>query len=118
MTDRITIPPGVQASITDLYDFMIRMQDTSHWRGHKIYKHHNGWRYCDNHILVESWPDRPCGHCGRPNTPKGHDGCIGELPGVQNACCGHGEIETAYIQYSDGNEVRGEEAILRMRPEL
>jgi hypothetical protein len=30
-------------------------------------------------------------------TENGHDPCIGELSGVMNACCGHGETDMAYI---------------------
>lgn len=88
-----------------------------HHRGHRIEKQGGAYVYCDNGIPVPDWPDRPCGHCGRPNTPEGHDGCIPCIPGAMNACCGHGDMEAAYIQYPDGSRVEGEEAILRMRPE-
>lgn len=40
-----------------------------------------------------------CGHCGLKRTPEGHDGCIGTLEGVMNACCGHGEDKVAYVQF-------------------
>lgn len=41
-----------------------------------------------------------CAHCQLPPTKEGHDGCLGTLSGfVMNACCGHGETKTAYIQY-------------------
>ncbi len=43
--------------------------------------------------------DRPCGHCGLPNRSDGHDACLGVIPGAMNACCGHGNIKFAYIQY-------------------
>lgn len=42
---------------------------------------------------------RGCGHCGLHPTPEGHDGCLGTIPGAMNACCGHGNVELAYIQY-------------------
>ncbi|WP_340074508.1 hypothetical protein [Leptobacterium sp. I13] len=44
-------------------------------------------------------------------TEEGHDGCIGTLSGVMNACCGHGDVKQAYIQFTDGKIVRAEEAI-------
>jgi hypothetical protein len=50
------------------------------------------------------------------NTPEGHDGCIGRLPDVMNACCGHGE-SAAYIQYMDKSIIRGLSAIKRMNGE-
>jgi hypothetical protein len=59
------------------------------------------WRYCDNGQLVSEDPDRPCGHCGRPQTPEGHDGCLGTIPGAINACCGHGVEADAYVQYKE-----------------
>lgn len=32
-------------------------------------------------------------------TIQGHDGCIGTLEGVMNACCGHGQDSCAYVQF-------------------
>ena len=69
------------------------------WRGHEMYLDGAVWRYCDNKQLVSDDPDRKCGHCGLENTPEGHDGCLGTLPNVMNACCGHGDTEAAYTQY-------------------
>ena len=40
-----------------------------------------------------------CGHCGKKRTAHGHDGCVGTLKGVTNACCGHGEDRMAYVQF-------------------
>jgi hypothetical protein len=48
------------------------------------------------------------------NTPEGHDGCIGYLSAVMNACCGHGESAAAYIQFIDGSIIQGLQAIERM----
>ncbi len=47
--------------------------------------------------------DNPCGHCGMEKTIEGHDGCIGTLENVMNACCGHGETNLAYIQFNHDN---------------
>lgn len=42
-----------------------------------------------------------CLECGLHRTKQGHDGCLGTLPGdVMNACCGHGNIPDAYIQFN------------------
>lgn len=85
------------------------------WRGHKVYLANRKVLYCDTHTpVVET---RPCGYCLQENTPEGHDGCIGELMGVMNACCGHGEIKSAYVQYTDGYTVRGAMAYWLMYPE-
>jgi len=41
-----------------------------------------------------------CNHCQMKRTENGHDPCIGELSGVMNACCGHGETDMAYVQFN------------------
>lgn len=71
------------------------------WRGHVIVKDERGrWVYKEDGTLVSGDPDRACGHCGEPNTPEGHDACLGTLPSVANACCGHGSPGEAYVQLS------------------
>lgn len=52
----------------------------------------------------------PCGNCGKRRTDEGHDACLGTLIGVMNACCGHGNEDEAYIQFLDGECVRGKDA--------
>ncbi len=60
-----------------------------------------------------------CLHCKKHRTPEGHDGCIGTLKNVKNACCGHGEIKMAYVQLDhkdynvDPNKImlRGQDAL-------
>lgn len=37
-------------------------------------------------------------------TPDGHDACLGELPGVKYACCGHGVepptvVKKTFLEY-------------------
>lgn len=39
-----------------------------------------------------------------------HDECLGWLDGTMNACCGHGNDDTAYVQFLDGSVVRGKHA--------
>lgn len=46
-----------------------------------------------------------CNLCLRPPTPEGHDPCLGTLPGVDYACCGHGKVP-GYILFSNGVSVR------------
>jgi hypothetical protein len=52
-----------------------------------------------------------CSHCGLDRTIEGHDGCIGTLPNIMNACCGHGEINMAYVQFWDETTIQGREAL-------
>ena len=78
------------------------------YRGHKIHKGKNGeWMFYDTNDLITAWLKRPCGYCDAADTPEGYDGCLGYLPGVRNACCGHGEWATAYIQFTKGLTIRG-----------
>lgn len=86
------------------------MKKDSKLRGHPIY--FNGeWRYKDNgEPTAENWKHRACGHCEKPNRPDEHDACLGELPGVINACCGHGNERDAYIMFEDETIKRGSDA--------
>lgn len=72
-------------------------------RGHPIELRDGEWYYVDTgEPTATTWRDRPCGHCGLPNRDDGHDACLGELPGVVNACCGHGDPRDAYLQFKGG----------------
>lgn len=86
------------------------MTARGHLRGHPIEwdEENQRWCYSDTGVATEDeWRDRPCGHCGRHDTPEGHDACLGTLPGVINACCGHGDHAEAYIMFDNGITVRG-----------
>lgn len=52
----------------------------------------------------------PCKKCGRYVTEEGHDYCMANLPGVMNACCGHGGSNEPYVQFLDGYSIHGEDA--------
>lgn len=64
----------------------------------------------DNNKLFE-FEKEPCDKCGKYKTYEGHDGCLGELMGLANACCGHGDNKKAYVQFLDGTGVYGDDAI-------
>lgn len=49
---------------------------------------------------------RDCGRCGR-QVSEAPDPCLGVLPGVWSACCGHGDREGAYIAFANGVTIRG-----------
>jgi len=69
-------------------------------RGHIIYfdDQMQEWLYFDNRYSVKAFPDRPCVRCGKPPTSNGHDSCLGKLPDVVHACCGHGFAIDAYTK--------------------
>lgn len=67
----------------------------SYSRGHKIeYTPLTGWVYADT---SEPYADnRSCALCGLSCVPGGPDPCLGMLPYVASACCGHG-ITVPYL---------------------
>lgn len=48
-----------------------------------------------------------CTVCKQPCPLKEPDPCLGELPGVRHACCGHGDPSQAYIVFENGIKVTG-----------
>ena len=87
----------------------------SKYRGHDIEYRNKKWVYSDNKKSVnKTYESRNCGNCGTFPTKEGHDGCLRTLKGVRNACCGHGDIGEAYVQFLDESSIHGEDAILIM----
>jgi hypothetical protein len=81
-------------------------------RGHEIEFVNGEWVYCDTkEPTATSYNNRPCGHCEKEQTKEGHDGCLGTLNGIMNACCGHGQTNEAYVQFLDGHSVHGEDTM-------
>lgn len=72
---------------------------------------------------IDGYGKEKCGHCGLHRTEQGHDGCIGTLEGVMNACCGHGEKSVAYVQFDHPNYkeepnkilIQGDEALVYIK---
>lgn len=81
-------------------------------RGHEIkwIPEEDGWVYADTEEPIRTdgeENERPCVKCGEMPTDEGHDPCIANLPGVENACCGHG-VERGYVAFEDGTVIRGD----------
>lgn len=78
------------------------------WRGHEIYydEEKERWVFSEDDVPVSDDPLRDCRHCNL-HLDDDVDPCLGRLPGVLNACCGHGRREEAYIQFESGLTVRG-----------
>lgn len=88
------------------------MSATSYFRGHEIYYNFNRkvWYYSDTDEEMDIADPRPCKKCGKvfQGSNEGDaDLCLGELPGVTNACCGHGVKEQSYICFENGLIIRG-----------
>lgn len=84
--------------------------------GHDIVTDKDGvTRYCDDLSVLDKNNLRHCAKCGRdPNEYNGDDPCMAGLPGVRNACCGHG-IDEAFIEFEDGRIVIGQFEIARRK---
>ncbi len=89
------------------------MTARSKWRGHEIEVPPGAFRKFVFSDIGEptAGSNRPCGHCHKHQTVEGHDACLGTLPGVRNACCGHGEVADAYVQLMIGKHVQGADAV-------
>ena len=83
----------------------------SFFRGHPTVCIGGEWLYEDTQTPAGFCGEiRPCKRCGKvfdgSNAGKA-DPCLGELPGVDNACCGHGEKSQAYIRFTNGVIIHG-----------
>lgn len=91
------------------------MEARSHFRGWPIVwvgsKKDGYWTYKDTgeRLPATGGKIRPCKKCGELFTlGEGEvDPCLGVLPGVNNACCGHGIRDSSYIRFSNGKVVEG-----------
>jgi hypothetical protein len=83
----------------------------SKFRGNEIEYDGKEWKYKDTGAPTIGTV-RPCGNCGSNPTKEGHDGCLGELKGLMNACCGHGDEREAYVQFLDGTVISGKDAVI------
>lgn len=105
---------------------------TSYWRGHPSVLVENPFGYCSDElpdiwvfadtlrptpgsgVAVNDIEMRPCAKCGlvfEGSNIGEPDPCLGVLPGVDNACCGHGVPEDAYIRFTSGVVVTGFQCI-------
>ena len=105
---REAIKPKNDEEYFGYYDGQIYAFDTL---GHTVYisgKDVNNNRHIlrDEKGRFVSEKNLRCPKCGKKATKEGHDPCLANLPGVTNACCGHGVTE-GYIAFEDGTVIRG-----------
>jgi hypothetical protein len=75
----------------------------------------SAWRYVDDLTKTpqdseNTGVERPCPACHRLSEPNGPDACLGWLPGVISACCGHG-VEIPSVVLETGVQLTGYEAL-------
>ncbi|MGH1591146.1 hypothetical protein ACRBEV_25685 [Methylobacterium phyllosphaerae] len=74
--------------------------DEVYWDNHTTY-------YADTHEPMDRDNPRPCAACRMPVVVGEPDPCIGTLPGVLGACCGHGGVESSYVCFENGFFLHG-----------
>ena len=62
------------------------------------------YRYASDDEPVDYNDLRPCPKCGKKPLDTGEDACLGHLPGVAAACCGHGG--EGYVWFKNGITIR------------
>ena len=80
--------------------------------GHKCYKDENGnWLWTEDNTPISI--KKACKKCGLFPMENGNDPCLGDLPGVVGACCGHGlESQQGYILFENGVRIHLKNAVV------
>lgn len=84
---------------------------TGHKRGNETYYDEEAQisRYVEDDVSTKE-EERPCVRCGKMpidiirETGKGIDACLGYIPGVFSACCGHGVTDPIMIYEEEAFE--------------
>lgn len=83
-------------------------------RGNKTEFKDGVWIFSDTgEPTAQTHKSRSCGQCKKHPIKDRHeeyDACMGRLPRIKNACCGHGNTELASIQFMSGFSVHGPDA--------
>lgn len=84
------------------------MTATSFFRGHPLIWVEDKWVYEDDHadMPAQGGETRPCKKCGLVFPLGGVDPCLGMLPGVDKACCGHGVRLASYVRFENGTVLK------------
>lgn len=81
------------------------------FRGHPTWWDEDAgkWRYEDTGEPTPGYGGevRPCVECGAEHEFNAPDPCLGMLPGVEAACCGHGDRERACVRFTSGVVLEG-----------
>ena len=89
------------------------MSSRAYVRGHEVYYDFKNetYRYSDDDTEVfmvvsgKVSDERDCPYCELPPGDEQCDACLGLLPGVKAACCGHGDRKSSYVIFNDEREL-------------
>ena len=104
----VSLVPGFRIA-DDGHEITIETPDLRYYFGHLVIaadQTDEPDRYADTNEPVEVPSTRACPKCGQLQNTDGCDPCIGFLPGVRSACCGHG-VQRGFIAFKNGVVVRG-----------
>lgn len=102
--------PEAEKALWDAHpDTMFPEFETLYVHGHLLYRvdRASPYLYADTGLPQDESPSRPCAACGRAIVHETPDPCLGMLPGVAFACCGHGVPGLSYVTFTDGTTLRG-----------
>lgn len=71
------------------------MSVNAYKRGWPLVYRDGRWVYEDTGEPIDE--ERPCRRCNKMPTEDSHDACLGTIPGLVSACCGHG-VQTPYFR--------------------
>jgi hypothetical protein len=85
------------------------MTARGYFRGHPLVWDKDKWVYEDTGAKIPTYGGeiRACAKCGVLFSLEEVDPCLGILPGVDKACCGHGICTEAYVRFENGVVFRG-----------
>ena len=74
--------------------------------GHKIHQDEDGeWIWSEDNTPCSI--KKSCPKCKLFPMENGNDPCLGDLPGVVGACCGHGlEAQQGYLLFENGIRIK------------
>ncbi|MBF4469170.1 MAG: hypothetical protein ISP01_07165 [Methanobrevibacter arboriphilus] len=74
-----------------------------YFRGQEAYfdEDNNIWKFTSDDSPVNKYVNIVCPKCMKKMKEDEVDNCIGRLPGVKHACCGHG-VKQGYIIFENG----------------
>ena len=82
------------------------MKHQNYIMGHEVYTSEDLLTHRNNRGQFINPYKLKCRKCGKVANKDGQDPCIANLPGVTDACCGHGRHE-GYIVFENGVKIIG-----------
>jgi hypothetical protein len=92
---------------------MVTYKGDFYYMGKKLDIHFKNGEWVDSKgrsFRKHHWRKTTCARCGNLPTEEGYDSCIGFVPGVIKACCGHGS-KAPYVKLPNNKIIKGKGAL-------